>query len=465
MKRASSVLICLMVMLLSAACAATIDPSSFLIIAPPFVTEDPLMPEAAQWETWVLSSADELRPSAPPNSAATTAELAELKGIVAVNDAAAEAAVAYWDAGAPTYRWLEFALAEYGKGPPNPHVSRGLALLNVAIYDAIVATWDAKYAYARPRPVGVDALIAMPASPSYPSEHAAAAGAASTVLAYLFPDLADFFMTKAEEAAQSRLQAGVHYPSDVEAGLALGKSIGDRVVAWAQSDGSDIAWTGEIPVGPDKWVGQNPVTPLAGTWKTWVIDSPDDYLPAPPPALGSEQMAAELAEIKAVARILPIQMGAWTWHSFDRAYPWWYRKVSTRLFERRIDHNIPEATKMYMALAVANHDTIVACFHTKYTYWMIRPSHLDTEIVSLFPIVPNHPSYPAGHSCASMSLAIAISEFFPEDAEDVQAAAHEAGNSRIWAGIHYASDRDSGETLAKAVTEAVLARIAEMTAP
>jgi membrane-associated phospholipid phosphatase len=465
MKRASSLLLCLVVMLLSTACAATIDPSSFLTVAPPVVAVDALMPEAAQWETWVLNSADELRPAAPPNSAATAAELAELKEIVAVNDDAAKAAVAYWDAGAPTYRWLELALAEYGKGPPNPRVSRGLALLNVAIYDAIVATWDAKYAYDRPRPVGVDALIAMPAGPSYPSEHAAAAGAASTVLAYLFPEQAEFFMAKSEQAAQSRLQAGVHYPSDVEVGLALGKSIGDRVVAWAQSDGSDMAWTGEIPVGPGKWIGENPVTPLAGAWKTWVIDSPDDYLPAPPPAIDSDQMAAELAEIKAVARILPIQMGAWTWHSFDRAYPLWYGKVSTRLFEGRTDYNIPEATKIYTALAVANHDSIVACFHAKYHYWMIRPPHLDTEIVSLFPIIPNHPSYPAAHSCATMASAMVIGGFFPDEAEGVQAAAHEAGTSRIWAGIHYASDRDAGETLAKAVAEAVLARIAVMTAP
>ncbi|MEZ4659658.1 MAG: phosphatase PAP2 family protein [Caldilineaceae bacterium] len=52
--------------------------------------------------------------------------------------------------------------------------------------DAIVA-WDAKYAYNRPRPSGITPLIVEPASPSYPSEHAAAAGAAATVLAYLFP--------------------------------------------------------------------------------------------------------------------------------------------------------------------------------------------------------------------------------------------------------------------------------------
>src|SRR5208337_963765 len=51
--------------------------------------------------------------------------------------------------------------------------------------------------------------IPNPQSPSYPSEHATVAGAASTVLAYLFPDKADDFKARAEEAAQVRVQAGL----------------------------------------------------------------------------------------------------------------------------------------------------------------------------------------------------------------------------------------------------------------
>jgi membrane-associated phospholipid phosphatase len=184
----------------------------------------------------------------------------------------------------------------------------------------------------------------------------------------------------------------------------------------------------------------------------------------PPPAIDSEQMQAELNEIKAVERILPRNMGAWTWHSFDRAYPWWYRHISMRLFEQDRTDDIPEATRMYMALAVTYHDTIVACFNGKYTYWLIRPPHLDSEIVPLFPI-PNHPSYPAAHSCASMASAMVISEFFPEDAEWIQAAAREAGNSRIWAGIHYPSDREAGEILGRDVAATVLAHVREMTEP
>ena len=87
----------------------------------------------------------------------------------------------------------------------------------MAIYDATVAAWESKYFYNRTRPSEVDATlataVATPRSPSYPSEHAAAAGAAATVLAYFFPDEASSFQAMAEEAAQSRVQAGVQFPA------------------------------------------------------------------------------------------------------------------------------------------------------------------------------------------------------------------------------------------------------------
>ena len=459
MRRVSTLFTFVLSLLLLAGCVASPAPTPAAPTAP-----DQIEPKAAKWGTWVLKSSSELRPAPPPDASATAAEVAKLKELVASSDPKAQASVTYWDAGAPTYRWLELALDRYSKGPPSPRVSRALAILNVAIYDAIAATWDAKYTYNRPRPSGVATRIPVPDSPSYPSEHAAAAGAASTVLAYLFPEEAALFNAKAEEAGQSRLVAGVQYPSDVAAGLALGRNVGAKVVEWAKADGSDAQWTGQIPVGPDKWVGENPVTPLAGKWKTWAIASPNDYLPPPPPAYDSAQTQAELKEIKAVTRTFPIASKAMIWHTFDAAYPYWNRFVSTRLFEKRQDNDIPRATLIYTTLAAAAHDGAVACFNAKYTYWRIRPPQLDKGITPLFP-PPNHPSYPAAHSCISTASAEVLAAFFPDDAAMLRAAAREAGDSRIWAGIHYASDRDAGEVLGKAVAEAVLKRVGQMTQP
>src|SRR5206468_1333389 len=81
--------------------------------------------------------------------------------------------------------------------------------------DATIAAWDSKYAYNRPRPSVFDptlkAALPLSASPSYPSEHAVTAGAASTVLAAIFPKDAQSFLDQAEEAGRSRLLAGVQY--------------------------------------------------------------------------------------------------------------------------------------------------------------------------------------------------------------------------------------------------------------
>ena len=103
----------------------------------------------------------------------------------------------------------------------------------------------------RPRPTAFDssltATLPNPQSPSYPSEHASVAGAASTVLAYLFPDKADEFKARARESAQVWVEAGLHYPSDVKAGLELGQAAGALIVEWAKKDGSDRIGAVDIP--------------------------------------------------------------------------------------------------------------------------------------------------------------------------------------------------------------------------
>jgi hypothetical protein len=117
----------------------------------------------------------------------------------------------------------------------------------------------------RPRPTAFDfsltATLTNPQSPSYPCEHATVAGAASTVLAYLFPDKADEFKARARESTQVWVEAGLHYPSDIKAGLELGQAVGALVVEWAKKDGSDRVGAVDIPPGPCRWTGINPVAP------------------------------------------------------------------------------------------------------------------------------------------------------------------------------------------------------------
>ena len=80
-------------------------------------------------------------------------------------------------------------------------------------------------------------MIPNPRSPSYPSEHAAIAGAASAVLSYLYPTEQAAWEGLADEDGQSRLLAGVEYPSDVAAGLALDS--GSGVITGTATGGSN----------------------------------------------------------------------------------------------------------------------------------------------------------------------------------------------------------------------------------
>src|SRR5262245_16512654 len=106
----------------------------------------------AAWKTWGLGSGQQHRVPPPPDRATTDKELGDLARLATARDSAALDRIAYWDTGAPSYRWSEIAVAEHLKNGSNWLVAaRNLALMHVAIHDALIAAWDSKYAYNRPR--------------------------------------------------------------------------------------------------------------------------------------------------------------------------------------------------------------------------------------------------------------------------------------------------------------------------
>ena len=115
-------------------------------------------------------------------------------------------------------------------------------MTSVARIDAVIACWDAKYAYWAIRPSQLDKTVPVlfppPNHPSYPAGHGCNSAAGAEVLAYLFPDEAKYIQDKADEAGMSRIWAGIHYRSDVEVGLKLGRRVGDLVIEWAKTDGA-----------------------------------------------------------------------------------------------------------------------------------------------------------------------------------------------------------------------------------
>jgi hypothetical protein len=73
-------------------------------------------------------------------------------------------------------------------------------------------------------------LFAVPNHPSYPAAHGCNDSAAEVVLSTLFPRDSSLFEAMSKEGTESRLWAGIHFRSDLEAGVKIGESVG-RLVA------------------------------------------------------------------------------------------------------------------------------------------------------------------------------------------------------------------------------------------
>lgn len=417
-------------------------------------------PTAARWPTWVIGAPVSLRLPPPP----AVSEADELRTLAHRRDATMQRTIAYWDTGPPSYRWNQLAVAETLRQHDYTHVAlRGLALLHVALDDALVAAWDTKYAYRRRRPTDdhhdFSPAVTVTASPSYPSEHAVVAGAAAEALAHLYPQRAAFFADRAREAAQSRLWAGVHYESDIRAGLALGRDVARRVIESRPRDGGSRP-PAPRPWGAGTWRGANPVLPAAAGWRPWVLASADELRPPPPPAHDSAELTSEMDELRGFRRTPKTNADALFWeHAAGgaRSYQFWNDVLERSLLEYRLEHNAPRAARAYALLNVALYDSAVACWDAKYAYWALRPVQLDAMFQPLFS-TPEHPSYPSGHSCLSAAAAAVLGYLFPHDASRFEALASEASESRLWAGIHFRSDLVAGRALGRRVAERVIER-------
>ena len=210
---------------------------------PPRRVQIPFDPTAGSWRTWVIPSGSAFRPPPPPmpGTQEFTTDLNELLAIGRTRTTAQADTARYWATDAPSSRWELFMDDEIASHHVAPmHAARAMALASVAMFDALIACWDAKFYYWLERPITADTTLktslSTPPFPSYTSGHSTQSAAAGEVFAYLFPDRAAYYRSRANEASRSRVLAGIHYRFDVEAGEALGRQIGQAVVARAQGD-------------------------------------------------------------------------------------------------------------------------------------------------------------------------------------------------------------------------------------
>ena len=191
-----------------------------------------------------------LRPPPPPltGTAKMKEETAEVKYYSDNPTRERMKIVHFWADGTGTYspagHWNAIASEEFVKEQfSEVRWARNLALLNMALMDAGIVCWDAKYFYFNPRPSQTDpsikTLTGLPNFPSYTSGHSTFSAAAATILGHILPTHKSSFEAMALEASLSRMYGAIHYRSDCEAGLAVGKKVGEYAVNRAKTDGAE----------------------------------------------------------------------------------------------------------------------------------------------------------------------------------------------------------------------------------
>ncbi|MDB4891123.1 MAG: phosphoesterase PA-phosphatase related protein [Gemmatimonadetes bacterium] len=211
----------------------------------------PMLPLFGQVRAWTMTPAEIVaeRPAPPPatSSRQMKDEVAEVKQVAGHVTREQLAIAQKWNDGAGTYsppgHWNDIAL-EYVRDAKMSEVraARVFALLNMAMHDAAVGCWEAKFYYFNPRPSQMDQTIktqiGLPNFPSYTSGHSTFSAAAAAVLSDLFPSGASSFSAMRDEAGVSRMYGGIHYRSDIEAGKSHGARIAAHTLAFAHGDGA-----------------------------------------------------------------------------------------------------------------------------------------------------------------------------------------------------------------------------------
>jgi hypothetical protein len=367
-------------------------------------------------------------------------------------------------------RWNEATLAAIkAERTPPPLAARNLAVVHVAIYDAMNGAQPTyKQFHVRKSSPGA-------------SSTAAAAVAAHRALLTLYPKQ----VCNLDAALDKALDA-VPEGQAKDAGIELGQTVAEAVLDWRAGD-LTMAKSGYTPRGglgrwlptPDKY--QPPLLPEWTAAKPFALKEVASMRPAHVPELNSEEFISAYREVKVLGAInsrVRTRDEAeiarfWADGEGTITPPGHWNRIAQDAARQRGTTAIQNA-QLFAMLNVALADVGIACWDCKYyfDYWRpvtaIRDARklnnpelvAETDWMPLLP-TPPFPSYTSGHSSFSGAAAAVLKEFFATDEFKFTStsdglpgvrrsfvsfsdAAKEAGMSRIYGGIHYSFDNRDG---------------------
>jgi hypothetical protein len=318
--------------------------------------------------------------------------------------------------------------------------------------------------------------VATLAAPAGASPEAAGATAARDVLVALCPDQAKLFDGALEDAMKAVTDAASR-----EAGAKVGKAAAAAVLA-ARADSGDQA---RDPVFEPPAAGAYAPTVrrsgfMLARQRPWILRSPDEVRPAPPPALDSGVWKRDLAEVKALGAKKSTARSAAQTDSAKFWAPRDTRMVLDQLIGRPGRSLVDDAR--FLALAeMAHSDAYVAMMDGKYHYMLWRPiTAIRTAAIEAGDTAsadaaweglgetPLHPEYPCGHCLSAAATGAVIAAEFGPAAPPLTLQAEgfllrrfdtpreyvdDVSLSRISLGVHYRFSVDVGIAMGTAIGE------------
>jgi RHS repeat-associated protein len=381
--------------------------------------------------------------------------------------------------------WNHIALAAIQReNTPAPAAARVLGMVHTAMYDAVNAI-EQKYGVYR-----VDA-----SAPTGADEIAAAAEAAARVLAAIYPNQQAYFSA----ALDSSLLDGAT-AADKAAGVALGDTVAANIIAWRQQDGArnPAAFNPTTAIGdwqPDLPNYDGALLPKWGSVTTFGLTSGSQFRPAGDPSLTSALYTTAFNETKdygsrdSTLRTADQTQSALFWSDGGGTYtPAGHWNDIAATAASVAGKSLLDNARLFAQLNVALADAGIAAWDAKYTFDAWRPitairqadkdgNPLTSADPNWVPLIntPPFPEYVSGHSTFSAAAAAVLDKTFgntfafnsgsvglpnvTRSFTSFDAAAAEAGQSRIFGGIHFQFSNQDGLALGKQIGDYVAANL------
>lgn len=367
--------------------------------------------------------------------------------------------------------------------PPPPMIARYLAMVHGAMFDAMNATTGIYHGYA------FSTQSPMAASPV-----SAAAQAAHTVASHLYPTP---HQVELWDATLNEILATVPDGPAKTTGLQLGRQAAEAMIAKRANDGSELSSDYSPTNEAGRW---NPTPPsfIEATLPQWPNVTPfaltngDQFRPAAPPALDSQLYAAAVDEVMLIgaksSSLRTVEQteiaNFWADGGGTATPPGHWNEIAVDV---ALSQGLSafETARLFALLNFALADAGISSWDAKYHYDMWRPidaireaaqdgNHATQPVSDWEPllITPSFPTYTSGHSTFSGAAASVLTAVFGDNFAftaradrgssgqwppsndtsllDVRSftsfwdAAQEAGDSRIYGGIHFRFDNTAG---------------------